>query len=40
MIILSQDSQLGSPKILKIGIPMILKAYNFLCRPLKFNAKL
>jgi len=27
-----QDPQVGNPKIIKIGIPMILEAHNFLCR--------
>jgi len=42
-VILSQDSQLGSPKIPKIGTLTTLEAYNFLCTPLievKFKAKL
>jgi hypothetical protein len=26
------DSQVGSPKILKIGTPTTLDAYNFLCK--------
>jgi hypothetical protein len=29
----SQDPQVKSPKILKIGTPAILEAHNFLCRP-------
>ncbi len=33
-IILSQDFQVGSLEIPKIGISMILEAHNFLCRPL------
>jgi hypothetical protein len=33
-VILSQDSQVGSPEILEIGIFAILNANNFLCRPL------
>ncbi len=32
-VILSYDSQVGSPKIPKIGIPAILKGQNFLCKP-------
>ncbi len=30
---LSQDSQIGSPKILEIGTPTTLEAHNFLCWP-------
>jgi hypothetical protein len=33
-VILSQDSQVGSPKILEIKLLAILEAHNILCRPL------
>jgi hypothetical protein len=42
-VILSKDSQVGSPEILEIGTPKTLKAHNFLFRPLiemMFKAKL
>jgi len=32
-VILYQDSQVESPKILEIRTFMILKAHNFLCGP-------
>jgi len=32
-VILSQDSQIGNPKILEIAIFGTLEANNFLCRP-------
>ncbi len=32
-VILSQDSQLGSPKIPKIGTPVTLDAHNLVCIP-------
>jgi hypothetical protein len=42
-VILSQDSQLVSPEILKIETFVILEAHIFLCRPsieVKFEPKL
>jgi len=42
-VILSQDSQVGNPEILKIGTLATLDAHKFLCRPLievRFKAKL
>jgi len=32
-VVLSYDSQVGSPEIPKIGIPTTLKGQNFLCKP-------
>jgi hypothetical protein len=42
-VILSWDSQVGSPKIFEIGTPTTLEGHNFLCRPwieVRFQAKL
>jgi len=42
-VILSQDSQVGSPKIPEIGTFTTLGAHNFVCRPsieMSFKAKL
>jgi hypothetical protein len=42
-VILSWDSQVGSPEILEIGIPATLEAHNVLCKPqieVRFKAKL
>jgi len=42
-VILSRDSQVGNPKILGIGTPVILEAHNFLCKSsieMRFKAKL
>jgi hypothetical protein len=33
-VILSQDSQVGSPEIFEIEIPETLEAHNFECKPL------
>jgi hypothetical protein len=33
-VILFQDSQVGSPEILKIGTPTTLEAHNLFCKPL------
>jgi hypothetical protein len=32
-VILSWDSQVGSPEVLEIGTLTTLEAYKFLCRP-------
>jgi hypothetical protein len=32
-VILSRDSQVGSPKISKIGTLLTLEAHNFMCKP-------